>query len=125
MKDTFFYVPQDKVDRLATAYTLYEGKSLARFPAGAITEGPFSYSADYPVAGPKKLFSGGGGLCSTASDYARFCQLMLNKGYSLTWQNRAHLAECIGSQLRELSRYLRMGDEGTRIIQRLLDSCTK
>jgi CubicO group peptidase (beta-lactamase class C family) len=80
MKDTFFYVPQDKVDRLATAYTLYEGKGLARFPDGAITEGPFSYSADYPVAGPKKLFSGGGGLCSTASDYARFCQLMLNKG---------------------------------------------
>jgi CubicO group peptidase (beta-lactamase class C family) len=80
MKDTFFYVPRDKVDRLATAYTSYEGKGLARFPDIPITEGPFSYSADYPVAGPQKLFSGGGGLCSTASDYARFCQLMLNKG---------------------------------------------
>jgi CubicO group peptidase (beta-lactamase class C family) len=80
MKDTFFYVPQDKVDRLATAYTFYEGKGLARFPDTPITEGLFSYSADYPVAGPRKLFSGGGGLCSTASDYARFCQLMLNKG---------------------------------------------
>ncbi len=80
MKDTFFYVPPDKVDRLATAYTWYEGKGLARFPDGPITEGPFSYSADYPIAGPKKLFSGGGGLCSTAADYARFCQLMLNQG---------------------------------------------
>jgi len=80
MKDTFFYVPPDKVDRLATAYTWYEGKGLARFPDTPITEGPFSYSADYPVSGPKKLFSGGGGLCSTAADYARFCQLMLNKG---------------------------------------------
>ncbi len=82
MKDTFFYVPQDKVDRLATAYTLYDGKGLARFPDTPITEGPFSYSADYPIVGPKKLFSGGGGLCSTAADYARFCQLMLNNGKS-------------------------------------------
>jgi hypothetical protein len=30
-----------------------------------------------------------------------------------------HLAECIGSQLRKLGRYLCMGDQGTRIIQRL------
>lgn len=80
MQDTFFYVPQDKVDRLATAYTWYEGKGLSRFPDTPITEGPFSYSADYPVRGPKKLFSGGAGLCSTAEDYARFCQLMLNRG---------------------------------------------
>jgi len=80
MQDTFFYVPPDKVDRLATAYTWYEGKGLSRFPDTPITEGTFSYSADYPVSGPKKLFAGGAGLCSTASDYARFCQLMLNKG---------------------------------------------
>ena len=80
MPDTFFYVPQDKLDRLATAYTWYEGKGLSRFPETPITEGTFAYSADYPIHGPKKLFSGGAGLCSTASDYARFCQLMLNKG---------------------------------------------
>ena len=80
MMDTFFYVPQDKVARLATAYTWYEGKGLERFPDTPITEGPFSYSADYPVRGPKKLFSGGAGLCSTAADYGRFCQLMLNRG---------------------------------------------
>ncbi len=80
MSDTFFYVPSDKLDRLATAYTWYEGKGLSRFPDTPITEGSFSYSADYPVRGPKKLFSGGAGLCSTASDYARFCQLMLNHG---------------------------------------------
>jgi len=80
MKDTFFYVPPDKVDRLPAAYTWYEGKGLARFPDTPITEGSFSDSADYPVSGPKKLFSGGGGLCSTAADYARFWQLMLNKG---------------------------------------------
>ena len=80
MPDTFFYVPQDKLDRLAAAYTWYEGKGLSPFPETPITEGTFAYSADYPIHGPKKLFSGGAGLCSTASDYARFCQLMLNKG---------------------------------------------
>jgi CubicO group peptidase (beta-lactamase class C family) len=82
MQDTFFYVPDDKASRLATVYTWDEGKALARFPDAPITEGTFSYSADYPVRGPKKLFSGGAGLCSTAADYARFCQLMLNKGES-------------------------------------------
>jgi CubicO group peptidase (beta-lactamase class C family) len=80
MQDTYFYVPQDKASRLATAYTWYPGKGLQRFPDTPIVEGPFSYSADYPYRGPKKLYSGGAGLCSTATDYARFCQLMLNGG---------------------------------------------
>jgi CubicO group peptidase (beta-lactamase class C family) len=80
MHDTFFYVPEDKQDRLATVYTWYEGKGLQRFPETPIAEGSFSYSADYPIRGPKKLFAGGAGLCSTASDYARFCQLMLSNG---------------------------------------------
>jgi CubicO group peptidase (beta-lactamase class C family) len=39
-----------------------------------------SYSADYPYRGPKKLFAGGAGLNSTAMDYARFCQMMLDGG---------------------------------------------
>ena len=80
MKDTYFYVPDDKLDRLATAYTYYEGKGLQRFPDKPIVEGNFSYVADYPYHGPKKLFAGGAGLNSTAMDYARFCQLMLNGG---------------------------------------------
>jgi len=80
MKDTSFFVPDGKVDRVATAYTWYAGKGLSRFPDTPIVEGPFSYSADYPYHGPKKLYSGGAGLCSTAEDYARFCQLMLDNG---------------------------------------------
>ena len=80
MKDTCFFVPDDKVARLATAYTWYDGKGLSRFPDKPIDEGAFSYSADYPYRGPKKLFAGGAGLCSTAADYARFCQMILNGG---------------------------------------------
>jgi len=80
MKDTYFYPPDNKLDRLATAYTYYDDKGLNRFPDTPITDGPFTYSADYPVRGPKKLFSGGAGLVSTAADYARFCQMMLDGG---------------------------------------------
>jgi len=80
MKDTYFYLPDNKVDRLAVAYTYYDGKGLQRFPDAPITEGTFTYSADYPYRGPKKLFAGGAGLSSTAADYYRFCQMMLQGG---------------------------------------------
>jgi CubicO group peptidase (beta-lactamase class C family) len=80
MKDTYFYPPDSKLERLVTAYTYYGGKGLNRFPDIPITEGAFTYSADYPVRGPKKLFSGGAGLVSTAADYLRFSQMMLDGG---------------------------------------------
>ena len=81
MKDSYFFPPDSKVDRIATAYTYYDGKGLNRFPDTPIREdGSFVYSADYPYRGPKKLFSGGAGLVSTAMDYARFCQMMLDEG---------------------------------------------
>jgi len=80
MKDTYFFPPDNKLNRLATAYTYYPDKGLNRFPDAPIREGSFVYSADYPSRGPKKLFSGGAGLVSTAMDYARFCQMMLDDG---------------------------------------------
>jgi len=80
MKDSYFYPPENKVARLATAYTYYADKGLNRFPDTPIREESFVYSADYPTRGPKKLFSGGAGLVSTAMDYARFCQMMLDEG---------------------------------------------
>jgi CubicO group peptidase (beta-lactamase class C family) len=80
MKDTSFYPPDDKLARLAAAYTYYKEKGLHRFPETPITEGPMVYSADYPYHGAKKLFSGGAGLTSTAADYERFCQMMLGGG---------------------------------------------
>jgi CubicO group peptidase (beta-lactamase class C family) len=80
MKDTDFFPPQSKLDRLATAYAYYPDKGLNRFPDTPIREGSFVYSADYPSRGPKKLFSGGAGLVSTAMDFARFCQMMLDNG---------------------------------------------
>jgi CubicO group peptidase (beta-lactamase class C family) len=80
MKDSYFYPPQEKLNRLAVAYGIFDEKGLTRFPDKPVTDGFFTYDASYPIAGPKKLFSGGGGLVSTAEDYARFCQMMLDNG---------------------------------------------
>ncbi|HEX5054940.1 MAG TPA: serine hydrolase domain-containing protein [Gammaproteobacteria bacterium] len=73
MKDTYFYLPQDKANRLAAVYTPLE-KVLARAPAAGM-DGQGAY-----VDGPRKSFSGGAGLLSTAPDYMRFLQMMLNNG---------------------------------------------
>jgi CubicO group peptidase (beta-lactamase class C family) len=80
MRDTYFFPPDNKLDRLATAYMYTPEKGLTRFPDGLVNDGDLSYSADYPYASPKKLFAGGAGLNSTAADYMRFCQLFLNNG---------------------------------------------
>jgi CubicO group peptidase (beta-lactamase class C family) len=81
MKDTYFYLPDDKVARLAAAYSYVPEKGLELIPEGKVVkEGEFSYSSDYPYRGPHTYFSGGGGLSSTAEDYYRFCQMMLNGG---------------------------------------------
>jgi hypothetical protein len=61
MVDTGFYVPKDKVDRLV------DSPMPERPPI-------------WDMATPPKLFSGGGGLVSTAPDYLRFCQMLLNGG---------------------------------------------
>jgi CubicO group peptidase (beta-lactamase class C family) len=83
MKDTYFFLPEEKVARLATAYTYYADKGLQPIVDGQVVkEGQFDpgYSADYPYRGPRTYFSGGAGLCTTAEDYYRFCQMMLNGG---------------------------------------------
>jgi CubicO group peptidase (beta-lactamase class C family) len=70
MTDTSFFLPADKVDRFSPVYG-YENGRLALNESA--TEN------DY-VRGPRKCFSGGAGLLSTAVDYARFLQLLLNDG---------------------------------------------
>lgn len=69
MVDTAFYVPPEKMDRVATVYEHEApGKGLR-----AVKEiKPSSVPPDFP--------SPGGGLVSTISDYARFCQMLVNGG---------------------------------------------
>ena len=80
MVDTYFFLPTDKVARLAAVYTPNKEGGLSKLPEGMIEIGTTIFTTDYPFEGPKTYFSGGGGLVSTASDYARFLQMLLNGG---------------------------------------------
>jgi CubicO group peptidase (beta-lactamase class C family) len=75
MKDTHFYLPLHKVNRLAVVYSAFADKPLERAPDPGHMTGQGMYAS-----GPRKSFSGGAGLLSTAADYAKFLQMMLNKG---------------------------------------------
>lgn len=70
MTDTAFYVPEEKLPRFATNYGPAESGGLE------VIDPP----ATSPYAKPPCRFSGGGGLVSTATDYLRFCQMLLNQG---------------------------------------------
>jgi CubicO group peptidase (beta-lactamase class C family) len=70
MTDTAFSVPASKLERFASCYMPgKDGKLVIQDDAGKST-----------YAEPPKLESGGGGLVSTASDYMRFCRMMLGGG---------------------------------------------
>lgn len=70
MKDTAFYVPVQKHPRLVTLYSP-DGEGKIRLSTSA--------AQDSYLTAPVRL-SGGGGLVSTAMDYLRFCQMLLNNG---------------------------------------------
>lgn len=78
MIDTAFDVPEAKWPRLATVYSP-EGRGTRpmKDPETFATTN-MSPSAYYKS--PKSYFSGGAGLVSTAQDYSRFAQMLLNGG---------------------------------------------
>jgi CubicO group peptidase (beta-lactamase class C family) len=69
MKDTGFLVAETKLPRVATIYAWDQAK-------GALAAQP----RDAAITKMPGLPSGGGGLYSTAADYLRFAQMMLNDG---------------------------------------------
>jgi len=72
MVDTGFTVPEaEKVERFAANYERAPGSKALR-----LVDDP----EDSPYIRPRKFFSGGGGLVSTASDYLRFCRMLLAGG---------------------------------------------
>ena len=71
MRDTAFWVPDEKQARLATEYTSDASGRLVPAP------GPFRRPKPDGTGGVQ---SGGGGLYSTSGDYARFAQMLLNGG---------------------------------------------
>jgi CubicO group peptidase (beta-lactamase class C family) len=73
MKDTRFFVPPAERERLAAVYASGSDGLIVRAPDGAKGQGSY-------VEGPRKSFSGGAGLTSTARDYARFLEMIRNGG---------------------------------------------
>jgi CubicO group peptidase (beta-lactamase class C family) len=81
MNDTDFYVPADKAHRLAACYSA-DPPGQTTFNAAerkamlTLQDDPAKSS----YLAPPTFYSGGGGLCSTASDYLTFCRALLNRG---------------------------------------------
>jgi len=67
MGDTHFYLPDNLLPRLATAYEKRDGRLARLDEPGCETRGG-------------RYYSGGGGLAGSIEDYYRFCQMLLNGG---------------------------------------------
>lgn len=72
MRDTAFYVPQDKLNRFSPNYDRTQDGRLTVVPPNEELLGPFDRPPSLPL--------GGGGLVGTAPDYLRFAQMLLNGG---------------------------------------------
>lgn len=75
MKDTHFFLPKDQRRRLAAVYATGPNGKIVRSANDAKGQGHY-------VDGPRKSFSGGAGLLSTAADYARLMEAIRNGGAS-------------------------------------------
>lgn len=72
MPDTHFYLDESYAERLAAQYTPGADEAI-------VMQDPGSAESRW-ISGPKGLFRGAGGMVSTADDYLRFQQMMLNGG---------------------------------------------
>lgn len=80
MDDTGFVVPEAKRERLAAVYEPGDDGRVRRMTAHPAQKGRLVYSATYPTWDDGHYYSGGAGLVSTLGDYARFLQMLLNRG---------------------------------------------
>ncbi len=73
MTDTYFYLPDAKASRLVELYSKESMDKPLMLHAN-------SDYRNFATSGARTYFSGGAGLVSSAENYARFCQMMLNGG---------------------------------------------
>jgi CubicO group peptidase (beta-lactamase class C family) len=78
MKDTYFFLPPEKQNRLVPLY-MQAGNHVLQIQDSVISLNG-SFHRDFPKTAGGTYFSGGAGLSSTAYDYALFCQMLLNGG---------------------------------------------
>ena len=94
MKDTGFWVPEEKRDRLVTCYRRTEG-GLEPFSSLHLAVGQYDRAPAFE--------SGGAGLVSTLDDYAAFGEMLMNGGeyQGKRILSRAAVEYMTSSQLRE------------------------
>jgi CubicO group peptidase (beta-lactamase class C family) len=80
MNDSYFFVPENKQNRLSAVWKSDWKGSLTKVTDGPHQEGTYRYSPTFQTQGPKTFLSGGVGMVSTPYDYFRFAQMLLNKG---------------------------------------------
>ncbi|ALO47389.1 serine hydrolase domain-containing protein [Pseudohongiella spirulinae] len=73
MNDTYFFVPEQKQERLVAVYASDADGKAVRAAEGARGQGSYT-------DGPRRNFAGGAGLVSTAHDYARFLEMIRSGG---------------------------------------------
>jgi len=73
LRDTDFFVPREKAGRLTAVYRSDPTGRAVRADTGQRGQGHY-------VNGPRRSFSGGAGLTSTARDYARFLEALRRGG---------------------------------------------
>ena len=72
MNDTYFYLPDEKADRLVPVQTK-NNEDWEIFQDNR-------FNVNYPIEGAKKFFAGGCGLSSTLKDYYNFLSVFINEG---------------------------------------------
>ena len=87
MKDTDFSVRVDQVNRFAALYGPTSGQTMANVGGGGVSHEDrpggtrlIESAMESPYLQVPEFYSGGGGLVGTMGDYARFCQMLMNKG---------------------------------------------
>jgi CubicO group peptidase (beta-lactamase class C family) len=73
MKDTYFYLPKEKHNRLVELYSLEKN-------GDKLTVNKNDLYRNFSKEGAQTYYSGGAGLVSTVADYAKVCQLILDNG---------------------------------------------
>ncbi len=103
MNDTYFYLPEEKAHRMVTVHRPENGKWVKY-------TGNEYYDADYPIKGAKTYYGGGGGLSSTAKDYATFLQMYLNGGElnGIRFLSRKTIETIMGFQM-ETGKHIHQG----------------
>ncbi len=80
MRDSHFFIPQEKLDRLSAVWKSDWQGSLTRIGNEPMLDGDLALCPSDAYALSAKYLTGGGNVLSTVYDYYRFAQMLLNKG---------------------------------------------